>query len=48
MEKVKVKELKDDASLNIPVNKSYYLMVKAALFSIYLHIFKKKVFLKKV
>lgn len=31
---IKVKELKDDAILNIQVNKSYYLMAKAASFTI--------------
>jgi hypothetical protein len=33
---VKVKELKDDAIVDIKVNKSYYLMTKAVL----LHLFK--------
>ena len=31
---IKVKELKDDAIINIKVNKSYYLMAKAASFTI--------------
>jgi hypothetical protein len=31
---VKVKELKDDATLEITVNKNYYLMAKAASFTI--------------
>ena len=31
---IKVKELKDDAILNIKVNKSFYLMAKAASFTI--------------
>jgi hypothetical protein len=31
---IKVKELKDDAILDIKVNKSYYLMAKAASFTI--------------
>lgn len=31
---IKVKELKDDAILEIKVNKSYYLMAKAASFTI--------------
>lgn len=33
MESAKVKELKDDAILNIKVNKTFYLMTKSALFS---------------
>ena len=31
---IKVKELKDDALINIQVNKNYYLMAKAASFTI--------------
>ena len=31
---IKVKEIKDDAVLDITVNKSYYLMAKAASFAI--------------
>jgi menaquinone-dependent protoporphyrinogen IX oxidase len=31
---IKVKELKDDAQINITVNKSFYLMAKAASFTI--------------
>ena len=31
---IKVKELKDDALITIQVNKSYYLMAKAASFYI--------------
>lgn len=31
---IKAKELKDDATLEIKVNKSYYLMAKAASFTI--------------
>ncbi len=31
---IKVKELKDDAILDIKVNKSYYMMAKAASFTI--------------
>lgn len=31
---IKVKELKDDAMLDIKVNKSYYLMAKAASFTL--------------
>ena len=30
-----VKEIKDDAIINIPVNKTYYLMVKSVLFDIF-------------
>lgn len=32
---VKVKELKDDALVDIKVNKSYYLMMKATLFHLF-------------
>lgn len=32
MEQVKLKELKDDAIINVKVNKTYYQMCKAALF----------------
>lgn len=32
METVKVQELKDDAIINVKVNKTYYQMCKAALF----------------
>jgi len=35
MKNQKVKELKDDAILDIKVNKTFYLMSKAALFSIF-------------
>ena len=31
---IKVKELKDDAMIDVKVNKSYYLMAKAASFTI--------------
>jgi len=31
---IKVKELKDDAILNIQINKSYYMMAKAASYVI--------------
>jgi hypothetical protein len=41
MEKVKVKEIKNDAIINIPVNKSYYLMVKAALFDLFTYLQEK-------
>jgi hypothetical protein len=33
---VKVKELKDDAVVDIKVNKNYYLMMKATLFYLFL------------
>ena len=33
---VKVKELKDDALVEIKVNKTYYLMMKAALFYVFM------------
>jgi hypothetical protein len=32
---VTVKEIKDDAIINIPVNKTYYLMVKSVLFDLF-------------
>lgn len=35
MKSVKVKELKDDAVVNISVNKTYYVMVKAILFHLF-------------
>ncbi len=34
MENKKVKELKDDVILDVKVNKTYYMMVKAALFTL--------------
>jgi hypothetical protein len=34
---IKAKELKDDAVLNVSVNKSFYLMAKAASFTILQH-----------
>jgi len=34
-ESIKVKELQDDAILDIKVNKSFYMMVKASLFVIF-------------
>lgn len=34
-ESVKIKELSDDAILDIKVNKSFYMMVKASLFVIF-------------
>lgn len=33
---IKVKELKDDALVDIKVNKNYYLMMKSALFYIFM------------
>jgi hypothetical protein len=41
MSTVKVKEIKDDAIINVPVNKSYYLMVKALLYNLFLDLNKK-------
>lgn len=35
MSKVTVKEIKNDAIINIPVNKNYYLMVKAVLYDLF-------------
>lgn len=35
MSTVKVKEMKNDAIINISVNKAYYLMVKATLFDLF-------------
>jgi len=35
MESKKVKELKDDAMLNVKVNKTYYMMCKAALYTVF-------------
>ena len=35
MSKVTVKEMKDDAIINVPVNKTYYLMVKSVLFHLF-------------
>lgn len=32
---IKVKELQDDAIINVKVNKSYYLMMKAVLLNLY-------------
>ena len=37
---VKVKEMKDDAIINVPVNKSYYLMMKATSFYLFSHMGK--------
>lgn len=41
MDKVKVKEIKDDAIIEISVNKNYYLMVKAALFDLFTYLQEK-------
>jgi hypothetical protein len=35
MAKVTVKEIKDDAIIYVPVNKTYYLMVKSVLFDLF-------------
>jgi hypothetical protein len=35
MAKVTVKEIKDDAIIHVPVNKTYYLMVKSVLFDLF-------------
>jgi hypothetical protein len=36
-----VKEIKDDAIINIPVNKTYYLMVKSVLFDLFTRLQEK-------
>lgn len=41
MSTVKVKELKDDVIVNVPVNKSYYLMVKAVLYDLFSKLIEK-------
>jgi|688.fasta_scaffold00084_94 hypothetical protein len=41
MSTVKVKEIKDDAIINVPVNKSFYIMVKALLYNLFLELQKK-------
>lgn len=41
MSTVKVKELKDDVIVNVPVNKSYYLMVKAVLYDLFSKLLEK-------
>lgn len=38
---VKVKELKDDAIINVSVNKNYYLMVKNVLYYLFLKLQEK-------
>ena len=35
MAKVTVKEIKDDAIIHVPVNKTYYIMVKSVLFDLF-------------
>ncbi len=35
MESQKVKELKDDAMLDVKVNKTYYMMCKSALYTVF-------------
>jgi len=42
MENKKVKELKDDVILDIKVNKSYYMMAKAALFTLLNDVYSKE------
>lgn len=39
MDPVKAKEMKDDAILDIKVNKTFYLMSKSALFSIFKNLY---------
>ncbi len=42
MENKKVKELKDDAMLDVKVNKTYYMMTKAALFTLLNDVYTKE------
>jgi hypothetical protein len=35
MAKVTVKEIKEDAIIHVPVNKTYYIMVKSVLFDLF-------------
>lgn len=35
MSTIKVKEIKDDAIIQVPVNKAYYVMVKAVLYDLF-------------
>jgi hypothetical protein len=35
MSTIKVKEIKDDAIIQVPVNKTYYVMVKAVLYDLF-------------
>lgn len=37
---VKVKEMKDDAIVNVPVNKSYYFMMKSLSYYLFTHMGK--------
>ncbi len=39
---IKVKEIKDDALINIKVNKNFYLMSKDALYTIFKHLLKSE------
>lgn len=39
---VKVKEIKDDALMNIKVNKNFYLMSKDTLYTIFKHLLKNE------
>jgi hypothetical protein len=52
MESNKVKELKDDALLNVKVNKTYYMMCKAALYTVFKVLYDSSgnpdVFVKKI
>jgi|TARA_R110000868_G_scaffold36248_2_gene128762 hypothetical protein len=41
MSTIKIKEIKDDAIVQIPVNKNYYVMVKAVLYDLFT-IFQEK------
>tara|TARA_Y100000592_G_scaffold42114_1_gene66935 strand:+ start:2156 stop:2506 length:351 start_codon:yes stop_codon:yes gene_type:complete len=41
-QKIKSRQLKDDAILNIKVNKTFYLMSKAALFNIFNELYTNK------
>ena len=42
MESVKAKELKDDAIINVKVNKTFYMMSKAALLVLFGEVNKEK------
>ncbi len=41
MENKKVKELKDDAILEVKVNKTYYQMCKASVFTVFKELYDK-------
>ena len=43
MSKITVKEIKDDAIIHVPVNKNYYIMVKALLYNLFIEFQKKGV-----